>query len=425
MTKASGRATVTWMRDGGLAIVGLGVVLGLFVNLVLPHIDVEGRTWTASVYLFEQALPVGLDFRDGTYNPAGYLLEGKSPYVESWTIYPPLAGVVGIPFHLFPLSTAYMIQVWLLFALNVGTIGLAAWAVGWTAEGEAWPMADAIRRVAVPVALAISVWLIGSYGFWFSIERGNTDIYAGFLSVVGLCALLRRPDRVGVALMCFSLAANLKIYPAILFLLLLGRGRGVWWKLLAVNVGLLLITGPDNALRFTSLLGDYLRSFAWGIGNHSAMSFGWMVGNYLEGLAAPRMEAEWFYVPPLALWVVGVIQAWKHRSTGRGILWFFILSVPMMNLIPSTSHDYKLVLLGAPMAMALCLWLGEREVSGRALMTALILITVGASIALARSYTLTPSILGNKYPWILLFEACVVAGMLAKGRRPRVTERIE
>ena len=86
-----------------------------------------------------------------------------------------------------------------------------------------------------------------------------------------------------------------------------------------------------------------------------------------------------------------------------------------MNLIPSTSHDYKLVIVGSAMVILLVRLIEVAVTRGisRA-MPALVLLLV-LTFWMGRSYTMLPAILGNKYPALFLLQALGLALVIGDG----------
>src|SRR3972149_9211262 len=105
----------------GIAVVGAGVLLAFLGNDLLSRIDLRTQRWEQP-YLFPLVLPVGADFREGLFYPAKILLQGKSPYLDYHFIYPPFTVLVALPFRLLKVESAYLVQVLLLYGLNIFTI---------------------------------------------------------------------------------------------------------------------------------------------------------------------------------------------------------------------------------------------------------------------------------------------------------------
>ena len=394
----------------GLALVMFLFLLIYFFNNILPSINYHTGRWEAP-YLFPLMEPVGGDFRDGYYYPARTLLEGNSPYLVNGLIYPPFSALFSVPFTLFPVETSYAIQVGLLFLLNIATVLIAIESIRQALKQTARLSGHVFPPTAGLLFVLISFYTLTSYGFIFSAERGNFDIYPQFFSVLALWVLVNKPSRIWLPVILISLAAHLKIYPAALFALVLWvHGRKSILPILATNLFLLFITGPLNAIEFIKIITVYaLEPHLW-VGNHSAASFTAYLNQYLPeriGMTLP----EWlFYLAPVILWSGGVLVLWNLGGTWRPLstVLVFVLSVPLMNLLPSVSHDYKLVLLSAPLAILLILnfWKldNARRLSGATFEILKIILLMLLMFGIARTNVYTHPIFKNKYPLILFLQ---------------------
>ncbi len=154
--------------------------------------------------------------------------------------------------------------------------------------------------------LVLAFLEVSSYGFLFSVERGNFDIYPHVAALLGLWLMLRKPSWMWLQVACFSVAVHLKVYPAILFVLVLWKHG---WKsllpLAAINGLLLVSLGWENAAIFLNVVtrdSDRLRQY-W-VGNHSAASFAFLVNGLLAKQATTPISALVFLLPPLLVWVL-------------------------------------------------------------------------------------------------------------------------
>lgn len=401
-----------------LVMVALAAFTGYFVN----HVNINTVDWTwEQEHLFGSIAPVGIDFRNGLYRPAEALLHGRNPYTDVGLWYPPFTVILAMPFQLLDANRAYLVQVWLLVGMNLATLWLA---LGVSKEVFAEPGAAAgvlDHVLTFPLFCVIAGWLVTSYGFLFSLERGNFDIYTQLAAIAGLWLIVRRPNWLWPQVVCFSVAANLKVYPAILLVLVVWKHG---WKsllpLAVVNIALLLSLGPANAGHFLrTLIGSFGFPYLWQ-GNHSAASFGYMVNDYLTRRGLGSVPTVVFYLLPIGTWVFACMYLVRRGFSSAGAAWLFMFSVPLMNLIPATSHDYKLVLLGAPLAMLLFLLSLEYGWSGS--WTRALQIAAAAALAavLALSHARLPVELGNKYPFVLALQMVLLWALLTpSSARPR------
>ena len=171
-----------------------------------------------------------------------------------------------------------------------------------------------------------------------------------------------------------------------------------------VNAVLLFCLGPGPALHFVETLSGVAASPGVWVANHSAASFGQMLNGFLGERWGLEIPGAALVILPLAIWLASAVVLFRRGYSASGATWLFALSVPLMNLIPSTSHDYKLVLLSAPFAMLLTFLLEEYVTSGRRVTLAQIVCACGLLILVSVSYTVVPPVLGNKYPFILALQ---------------------
>jgi hypothetical protein len=389
-------------------------VLVIYVfDQVWPAMDVAGGQW-----VFRSTIPVmrpvGADFHNGIYNPAMLLRSGESPY-KLLNYYPPLVAVLGLPFTFLKPGTAYLVHAVGLAFANLATIWLSmAIAVAVFGNASPLPRRDALGLGQIMAAQLVFFAFTG-YPLHFSLERGNVDIYPQLLSVAALYFLLKRPRSLWLQVVLISLAVHIKVYPAILFLLIFWRHR---WKcvvpIAVVNGGLLLMLGFQRALEFLrDIRSATVAKTSW-IGNHSATSFSETV---LSASGFPASQAtKVVLLFSLALWAIGVLVLWRRKFTPANAVLMFALSIPVMHIVPAVSHDYKIVILTAPFALVIFACIARFAADGTWPAIAAIAVLLVAAGGLARSYadTTTPW-LANKCPWILLAQMVFLAAVLVPG----------
>jgi hypothetical protein len=394
-----------WAASAALLIVILLNSLLPLINLKLGIIELP--------YLLPAITPSGVDFRKGLFYPAGAILSGDNPYNARAYIYPPFAAVFSIPFQLFPVQTAYYILVMLLFLFNVGSVFLSlqiAESVFPKNHGN-----GSFERGGLFYAIfwGVSALTLSTYGFIFSVERGNVDIFPIFFSLLALWVLIKKPGWLWPQVLLIAMATHLKIYPAVLFVLLLWKHG--WKSLLPiflVNILLLFSSGFANGINFIGVIIRYSNSPYIAVFNHSAASFGSIVNSYLINPIGLTIPPILFVLVPVSIWAVGVYVLWKRKYSPMNAVLFFLLSVPLMNLIPSTSHDYKLVILSS--AVAICVYflcLGFAS-TGKWRYILLLAALMAIMYYITRSYTMLPNILKSKYPFILMMQGIFLLTLL-------------
>lgn len=404
-----------------LALVAGATLVIWYSNQIAPHIRDLNGGW-GQAYLFPWMTPVGADFREGVFHPGTLLSRGEDPYSAPALWYPPFSVLVFLPYQLFDPGRAYSLHVFVQILLNFACVWMAVRITGSSIPDRAPPQGSLGSPAArLPVlSLCLAFLTVSSYGFIFSVERGNFDIYTMALSLVGLSILLRSPNRLWLQVICLSAAAHLKVYPAVLLLLVFWKhGRRSLVPILVVNTAFLLCIGPGPALHFIERLTGVAATTASWVGNHSAASFGQMVNGFLGARGLPPIPGGVFLAPPVLIWLGSLVVLFRRGFSGHGAVWLFAVSVPLMNLVPSTSHDYKLVLLGAPFAVLLVTLLEDYVRSGRWLPLAQLSVACGLLLFLSVSYVELPSVLGNKYPFIVGLQALLL-WTVGTARRPDV-----
>jgi hypothetical protein len=383
------------------------------INLYQSNINWEQQVWQpiSTVPAFQ---PIGIDFRDGLYNPAMLLRNTGSFGV---IFYPPLVFLMALPFTFFSVEVAYSIQVGLLYIANILAILMAAFLVQ-----RILSQIPGIDDTDRPLLLAGIYGIAGlvfflnitSYGFLFSIERGNFDISVILLMLLALILMDLRPQSIWLPVICVSVAAHLKIYPLLLFGLLFWRFH---WKMaipsLVVNLALLLILGPANASNFLISLISQINSTYFWFGNHSASSFADFIGNFNSSLGALSLV---YKIVPLVIWLAAMIFLWLKHFNLVNVLLLFAISVPVMCTTPDISHDYKLVILVTPLLIMLCLLLLNYQKTGKIYDMLVVGLILGIFLFILRPAGFSAPLLANKYPFILLFEILIFIRIPALSR---------
>jgi hypothetical protein len=379
------------------------------VNVALAWIDLDAWTWRAPAY-FPFTQPIGTDFRNGGYAAAQHFSNATS----GW---PPLTVILFAPYLLLGPDAAYVVHVCILVAATTAALRLAL-SVARTEHDDDIAPGSHTGAYLGQLAPAFAIWLFISYGFLLSIERGSLDAFVAFLAMLGLWAMVKRPYAVWLPTIAFSVAAELKVYPALLLLLVVWRFR---WRsvvpLVACNVVLALSAGPRNLLNFYRNGTRMTAQGADWVGNSSAQSFSAWV-DWIDPRYLPHLPVLLLLATPAALLLVG---AWRlrHRRDHAATVLMLCAMVPVMCLLPSISHDYKVVLFTGPAVLLVSLLLrhvgrGSSEPWWMLLTLCLALFFIARAPGQLVDYTpnvqrfVWPAVLMNKYPAILLFEVVTV-----------------
>jgi len=420
-----------------LCLLGAGFLTIFLVNNVFSHLD--SATWAyEDQEVFPHYPPAGNDFRVGYYWPAVFLIDsqlmGIGPNGSYPSNYPPLVALTSLPYALFDPETAYLIHVALLVLANLACLGLAVWMAKRLLLDDTGLDPLLVKLICGSLFFSLAFYVFSSYFFAYSMERGNTDIFAIFYCMLAMLVLIKQPGAVWLQVGLLSVAVHFKIYPVVLFAVLLFKhGKKLILPALALNTAFLFVLGPKVALGF-------LRSFssggegvglgnAWSnVGNHASYSFTMGIdqsgGEYLNTTFFMIWGVT--FLIPLVVWGISAIALVMKKYSSRAALLLFMISVPLMNLLPTVSMDYKLVILGAAVVLLLALMLRGvvQKISWFDLLQLILLL--GVLLMMSRSYAHIDRSLvfiRNKYVWVLLLEICMAVTILRGSRTQDMADR--
>jgi hypothetical protein len=341
-------------------------------------------------------------------------LKGSTPYIGA-NLYPPLASVLFCPLAALPFPVAYLL------------VTLAS-IVAFVSVTLVLPLL-ACRKSDRTALIALTMAGLLSYGFQFEIERGQFNVLA-----VACCAWALFLFHAGTgpwfrsaAYLLFTLAIQLKVYPAI-FIFAFARNARDWqgnlarWAALGlVNIALLFVMGKTV---FRDFLGAIMAQshdpFIW-FGNHSLKSFvvlqhpGTGTFSSALGIGCGLLLAASFVCILLLVYMRNERSSFKYLVAICGL---------SALLIPAVSHDYKLPVL----AMTFALYVGETgplSVSRRdGIIRALLCFVLSLLYAWTLfSYALKPVGLQNNAP--VLLAICGVLVLLMLTEEPQRRESLQ
>ncbi len=426
MIKADNKARIYLV----LLILGFGFGGIYFVNNVLPSIDTMAWKYSAPQTV-PAAYPAGIDFRVCLYRTANIKFFGtqapESVVATTYTsCFPPLVDFLSMPFLLLDENSAYSVQIGLLFLGNIISLLIVAYLAKEYLFSDFGFEGINTALLAVFIFFAMLFYTFSSYPFMFSIERGNFDIYTMVFALAAVLCLFKFPRNVWLPVILLSIATHLKIYPAILFVLLFYKhGKKMILPTLLVNIVFLFILGIQNGLGFLKSLFLLTSSVSNGsdywVANHSATTFAKIIADktnltmpsYFNVLSNSLSRV--FILVPIILWCLAAITLFRQKYSERNALLWLMVSIPVMDMIPSTSFDYKSVILSSAVFFLLAL-LTRNIVKKRSLVD---FIQLGAVLVillfLGRSYVFfdpSQSIISDKYLWSLSLEALMVFNIL-------------
>ncbi len=277
--------------------------------------------------------PMGADLRL-TLASASELVEKRTPYISA-VFYPPLVFVVFSPLVHMEIHQVYQL-VGILTTLSM--IASLFMLDIFFSKGKSAPS----------IFFFMLATAFFSYGFHFEIERGQFNVITLLCVIIGMVLFASKRKIPGLLFLTFAI--QMKVYPAIFFLLFFNQELRKKQNLLLfaatglLNFLLLFILGKQSFDEFKfSLFQQIQHPFLW-VGNHSLFA-------YCSGVASIAFcdvkTYPYFFGFILLLLGLAVGLAWLQRlhqktSTNSINPYLFSLCGLSMLLIPAVSHDYTL-----------------------------------------------------------------------------------
>lgn len=191
------------------------------------------------------------------------------------------------------------------------------------------------------VTILIFVMAAFSYPFQFEVERGQWNILVIALMLTAI--YLFHNNNLFGAVVLFSLAVQLKLYPAIFILAFVkdySKHREIikYWSLFfIVNFLLLFVLGVQNFYDYTIQLINYAsKPYIW-FGNLSLTSYAAQLN--LPAIVKYLLLLGYFF----SLFLI-IRFLYKNKKSGIDAGLIFMITIGTL-LIPSVSHDYRLSIL--------------------------------------------------------------------------------
>ncbi|MBA4384680.1 MAG: hypothetical protein C0410_08085 [Anaerolinea sp.] len=414
-----------------IVVIMIGFILIFLLNNVTSHY--EPGTWLyRDARIFPTYPPAGNDFRVGYYRPAYYLIESHfkdiGPNGTYPSNYPPLVALSALPYALFKMTTAYAIHVVILILLNLACLFMAVLMVKHFLLDKLGLSEFTINVILIFLFFLATIYIFSSYFFLYSMERGNTDIIVMFYMMLAMWVLIKRPNNIWLQVILLSVAVHFKIYPIVLFpILLFKHGKKLILPALIVNFAFLFCLGPNMAWHFIQsvLSGGEGAGIgnAWSnVANHASYSFTMGIdmsgGEYLT----TTFFVIWAitFLIPLLIWAITAIGiVLKKYSTLNAIL-FFMVSIPIMALLPTYSIDYRLVIFGVVVVLLIGLILKQFLQKFTWFDLIQMVLLMGVLFMMSRSYAFVDKSLPfirNKYIWVLLLEVFISVNILRNQKK--------
>lgn len=419
-----------------LVLIMFCFLLVYLINNVFSHF--EPGTWLYyDVQIFTVYPPAGNDFRVGYYNPAHNLIESHftaiGPNGTYPSNYPPLVALSGLPYALFDATTAYAIHVVILILTNLANLVMVVLMVKKILLEKLVLSNFAINIISTILFFVTAVYIFTSYFFLFSIERGNTDSILMFYCLLAMWVLIKRPNNIWLQVILLSVAVHFKIYPIVLFpILLFKHGKKLLLPALLVNLAFLFCLGPKMAWEFIQGVtsggqGAGIGNVWAGVGNHAAYSFSIGIDTTSGQFLSETFFIIWgiTFLIPFLVWAITAISIFLKKYSTHNAVLFFMICFPIMCLLPTYSIDYRLVIFGIAIVILLGLIVKHFVQKFTWFDLIQVVLLAGVLLMLSRSAAHIDENLvyiRNKYVWILLLEVFMSVNIFRSQKKCYQTE---
>jgi hypothetical protein len=386
------------------------VLLGFFLTFlfffILPVFFDPSQSMQFKQYILVQP-PIGHDFRAVVDTSSTWLHSGSFLPIA----YPAFTFIFFAPFTLLDVVVSYKIFVLAILAGYVMiTLVLPMW----------------IHKQKSISALAMLIFVSGmvSYGLQFELERGQENVIAILFCLAAIWLFHEHPKRRWLAYLLFTVAVQIKLYPAIFIFMLIDDWQDWrntikrWVGLGILNVLALFILGWIPVLNMVSSQG-YVEA------SHVGRQFNLSISSFTLNLLSLRFLPHkriilWLqansWLPQLFLFAFFAVcflvilrQVYKGRSKGFNPYVFMACTIGAF-IIPAISFDYKLAVFPAAVVLSIP---AIQSFEGRGNRSLVALLTFLFSAAY--SSTLYPYV--NKPAWLqynlpalfLILIICTVA----------------
>lgn len=402
----TGMPTIIWVLAGFLI-----VYISFFILPALFNPD--HRIQYFSRYIPE-ITPIGRDLAYNT-NSIKVWLSGGGLYDVENHFYPPLYAVVFSPLLLLSYPTTYYV----ISGITIGCLTLSVLVIP----------ALIAKKDVLSLSAFFFITVIFSYGMLFELERGQFNVIT--LTLCLLAAYLyhyQRPFR-HLAYLLFSVAVQIKIYPAIFILMFVDDWRA-WKNNIVRFVGLGLF---NLALLFSlgvTVFADFIKTLPILTGatwirpyNHSIKAFADALANssygnipaWISGNAS-IIEGSFYAVFFLCLFM---IMARAYRMPEKRIdPDLFLVCIIGSLVIPSVSIDYKLPLLAPALVLSLHNRINPNGWKGIVSVLLVILISSAYSITLV-PFVYRTGYLASSFPLLMII---LVAATFLNNLTPLVVD---
>ena len=339
-----------------IAWILLGFLIIFLLYFVRPMFFDNNQQLSYFVDYIPALDPIGNDLNYNT-QAITLWLQGKSPYGLAYHFYPPLYHIVFAPILIFDAPGKYSLMTGLTL-LSFGLLFFLLW-----------------RKKANSHSVFLFFFITGlfSYGMQFELERGQFNILTLLLAITGIWLYHNFSSFRPVAYALWIIATHIKLYPGVFLLMFFSRWNT--WKqnvitllqLGSLNIVAFLVLGYKIFLQFVNAVITEGRNPLWLLPDKQPINHS--INAFIDKLSKnndselPAELAEWLsysgsWVGFILLAIIVLCSAiiiWRTLQNRPNLLHAdaLMLLILLGFLLPSTSLDYKLVLLAPGLAVVL------------------------------------------------------------------------
>ena len=362
-----------------------GLLIAIIIlNNYVPFITDEGWkvfNWVEDQSIINSQRVVGWDFAQIYRYYLHPFVRGEFSLnafesTQMLKILPPLTAVVMAPLGLLSYPRAYHAQVVLLALANFFSLvfiarlsqkSLALICCESEKENNILLMSSHLTDLLL---IIVSVLHFLSWGFAYSIEKGNYDAYPMLLIMIGVALMIYKPKLLWLQVFVFSMATHLKIYPAIMFPLLLWQHRQkAILPLIVINLVMALGLGWENFTIWISAVIAEMRSVStdWPGSSSTGSYIRYMLAEFMPFWASvfntskeqiASILKNIINAVVILIWAITALLALRgyRRLGGMSHVLYTLACLGPMMLIPAYSNPYKLIYMTLPILFMLIIY---------------------------------------------------------------------
>ncbi len=410
------RERIDHVLSSPLTAIVVGVLAAFFIFVIVPMLFNSDFRFQYFYRYLPDKYPIGLDLQT-LLGRIETWFELKTPYPgDIPQFYPPLTYAFFSPLTMVDYKTAFLITT--LVALVSYVILTLLLPLRMEPKGN---------HAIVFFLFAASLF---SYGLEFELERGQYNILTFLFVMLAVYIFHFNYKYRYIAYLLFSVAVQLKVFPAIFILMFVKDWRD--WKgnikrfvgIGLFNVALLFILGPSAFFDFTRAISQQVVTPSWNWnGNHSIQAFvfnlmkdgyGLVSPDALEGLRQYSSILTTTFLVIFALCLL-LLLVLSYRRNENGLNPYLFLVCTLGALIIPTSNDYTLSFLTAPVALLFAA-IAMEKFKARYFASLLILLAAFSFGSTLFPFKYKPYFLNNNFPALFLLLLSIVFLYLLRNR---------